>query len=70
MKLFAICFLALISIGAILRIKKEISDYNFSKRNKRRLIHRQILMHKEIEKDWINEFLEEIITKSHLKIKQ
>jgi hypothetical protein len=70
MRLFAICFIALISIGAILRAKKEIVDYKFSRKNKRRLINRQILKHKELESDWVNEFLNEILFKSHLKIKQ
>lgn len=66
----AIAVLLLIIAGATLRIKKEIDNYRFSKRNKRRLINRQILKHKELENNWVNEFLQEIITKPPLKIKE
>lgn len=67
MKLIAICFIALISIGAILRLKNEIEGRKFSKRNRKRLINRQILRHKEFEADWVNEFLNEIFLKTKIK---
>ena len=63
--MFTKIVIAFVAIGVCLRIKQEISNYKFTKRNNKRIERRRRL--RDLQEKWVDELLNEITLKTKIK---